>query len=255
MVAIVQTDIIRRLLRLFEQLDVEQALTFFTPDALYRFGNYPPAIGKEAIAAATKASHLEQIKQISFEINQIWEIKDTVICQLEINYIRNDNTVLTLPCTDIFRLEDDLVREMRVYMDASPLFAGSQPQQSTSHQVSEQTAELVKRLFAAVESNNVDEYVTYFTPDAIYKISNADPVIGPQGIREFALPVMQMFKSVSHNIIQMWELEETIICEMEVIYIRNDDKVFKLPCLDIIRLRGDKIQELQAFIDASPAFA
>jgi hypothetical protein len=34
-----------------------------------------------------------------------------------------DDSVLTLPCLDIFRMTGDKVSAMLVYMDASPLFA------------------------------------------------------------------------------------------------------------------------------------
>lgn len=77
MVTAAKTDTIRRLVGLFEKMDVDQALTLFTEDALYRFGNYPPAIGREAIAAATKASHLDQIKSISFDVKEMWRTEMT----------------------------------------------------------------------------------------------------------------------------------------------------------------------------------
>lgn len=122
MAAISQTEIIKSSIALFEAMDLERALTYFTEDALYRFGNYPVAIGKVAIADAIEAIYQNRVQEFSFEINEIWEIADTVICQMEIGYTCIDGKVLTLPRTDIFRLEDDLIREMRVYTDISPIF-------------------------------------------------------------------------------------------------------------------------------------
>ena len=254
----IRAGIIKDLIALFEKMDVETALTYFTEDGLYRFGNYPPAIGKAAIRQATTASHLDQIKGISFDIKAMWENADAVICEMDVNYIRNDNTVLTLPCTDIFRMEGELIREMLVYMDASPLFAPAeqtQTQAPVSTPSTNSLLDLAKRALAAVEANNVEEYVSFFTEDAIYKISNNPPVIGPQGIREFATPVMQMFPTVTHDVMSMWVVDNTVVCEMFVNYTRSDGKLFKLPCLDILRFEGNKIKEFQAFIDASPAFS
>jgi ketosteroid isomerase-like protein len=121
MAAITQTEIIRSLIGLFEAMDVESAMTYFTEDALYRFGNHPPAVGKAAIASLIEASQLHRIARTSFEINEIWEIDDAVICQLETTHLCDCSKAVTLPCAIVFRIEDDLVREMRVYMDASPL--------------------------------------------------------------------------------------------------------------------------------------
>lgn len=253
MVASSKTDTIRQLIGLFEKFDVDQALTHFTDDALYQFGNYPPAIGKPAIEATTKASHMDQIKGIAFDIKHIWEAGDSVICEMEINYTRNDDSVLTLPCTDTFLMAGDMVKEMRVYMDATPLFMPPQEGQGSPGPVD--YLELAKKMFAAAEANNVDEYITYFTNDAIYKVANLPPVVGPEGIREFAKPVMQMFKTVVHNIKNTWVLGDTVVCELDVVYTRNDDKVFSFPCLDILKMKGDKCCGLQAFIDVTPAFS
>jgi ketosteroid isomerase-like protein len=253
----VRAGIIKDLIALFEKMDVEKALTYFTDDGLYRFGNYPPAIGRQAIREATTSSHLDQIKGIAFDIKAIWENADAVTCEMDIHYTRNDNTVLTLPCTDIFRMEGEKIREMRVYMDASPLFAPASPQQQQAASPSSpgSLTDIAKRAIAAVEANNIEEYVTYFTQDAVYKIGNIPAVIGPQGIREFAAPVMQMFPKVTHDVTSMWELGDTVVWEMYVNYTRHDGKFFKLPCLDIARFEGNKIKEFQAFIDASPAFS
>ncbi|MBD2357587.1 nuclear transport factor 2 family protein [Tolypothrix sp. FACHB-123] len=114
---------------------------------------------------------------------------------------------------------------------------------------------ILKQALTAVETNDVDTYITLFTEDAVYKIGNYEPVIGREGIKAFALPVMQMFKSVVHEAKNIWELGNTIVSEMNVIYTRQDDKVFAIPCLNIITFKGDKIQKYQAFIDASPAFS
>lgn len=121
MAAITQTEIIRSLIGLFEVMDIESAMTYFAEDALCRFGNHPPAIGKAAIASAIAADRLNPIARNSFEINEIWEIDDAVICQMETTHLCDRGKAIAIPCAIVFRMEDDLVREMRVYIDASSL--------------------------------------------------------------------------------------------------------------------------------------
>lgn len=116
-------EIIRRLIRLFEAMNVDEALTMFTEDARYRFGNYPPAVGRENIRQAAASSHLEAIKGCKFNIQGLWEVGDVIVCEMDIDYIRVDDSVLTLPCTDVFRMQGDRIKDMRIYMDPSPLFA------------------------------------------------------------------------------------------------------------------------------------
>src|SRR5688572_5232917 len=87
-----KSEVIRRLIRLFEAMNVDEALTMFTDDARYRFGNYPPAVGREAIRAAATSSHLEAIKGCRFNIQGLWEFGDVLVCEMEIEYIRTDDS-------------------------------------------------------------------------------------------------------------------------------------------------------------------
>src|SRR5437868_11227570 len=109
--------------------------------------------------------------------------------------------------------------------------------------------DLAKRAFAAVEANDIPGYVKFFAPDAVYKVANFPPVFGPEGIAQFAAPVVQMFSKVTHDIKALWEVDDAVIVELTVTYNRKDGKVIKLPCLDIIRFSGDKIKSLQAYLE------
>lgn len=115
--------------------------------------------------------------------------------------------------------------------------------------------DLVKQAYAAVEENDVEQYVTFFTGDASYKVGNYDPVIGPEGIRALALPLVDMFTSVTHDVKSVWELEDTVVVEMDITYSRKDGKVAVIPCVDVIHFAGNKVRELKAYLDPSPAFS
>ncbi len=115
--------------------------------------------------------------------------------------------------------------------------------------------ELVKLAYEAVEANDVETYVTYFTDDATYKVANFDPVIGHEGIRALALPLIDMFNSVTHDVKNVWELGDTVVVEMDITYNRKDGKVSVIPCVDVIHFAGDKVRELKAYLDPSPAFS
>lgn len=117
------TATVKHLLKLFETFDVEAFLDLLTEDAVYRFGNYPAATGKEAIAATIKASHMDQITGIAFDIKNIYEKDDAVISELAVNYSLVNGKTISLPCLDVFRFDGEKVKAMLVFMDASPLFA------------------------------------------------------------------------------------------------------------------------------------
>jgi hypothetical protein len=79
----------------------------------------------------------------------------------------------------------------------------------------------LRRAFAAVEANDVDTYVSFFTDDAVYQAANFPPVIGPEGIRQFATPVMETFSRVTHDVKAMWEPERDVVIA-EVILRKAD---------------------------------
>jgi ketosteroid isomerase-like protein len=114
---------VHHLLKMFEAMDVPGFLSFLTDDAVYRFGNYPAATGKEAIEATIKASHMSQITGIGFDIKSTHEQGDAVIVELAVNYNLVGGKVITLPCLDIFRFDGEKVKAMLVFMDSTPLFA------------------------------------------------------------------------------------------------------------------------------------
>jgi limonene-1,2-epoxide hydrolase len=118
-----RADIIRRLIKLFEAMNVDEAIKMFTEDCSYRFGNYPAARGREGVRQSATSTHLTAIKGVAFDIKGIWESGDVLVCEMEINYTKTDDSILTLPCTDVFRMEGNLIKDMRIYMDPSPLYA------------------------------------------------------------------------------------------------------------------------------------
>jgi len=115
--------------------------------------------------------------------------------------------------------------------------------------------DVVRRLIAAVELNASEEYVSYFTDDAVYKVGNAAAVVGPESIRRLADSVILLIEKVSHDVKNIWELGDTLICEMELRYLRKDGKTVTVPNLTIVRFEGDRVRSYQAFLDASSVFS
>ena len=119
------SETVRRLLKIFETFNVQEAMTLFAEDATYQFGNYPPAVGIEQIKQAAASSHMDFIKSASFDVKSMIEAGGGVVaCEMDIKYETTDGRTITLPCADLFRFnEQGLVKDMRIFMDAGPLFA------------------------------------------------------------------------------------------------------------------------------------
>jgi ketosteroid isomerase-like protein len=114
-------------------------------------------------------------------------------------------------------------------------------------------ANIVKRFLT--DTRTADEFASYFTENAFFQFGNSPPLIGRKAIWESSIAFRQQLKSVTHEIKSMWEVGEVVICEMDVTYVRHDEKVLRLPCTDTIRFQGEKLQELRVYMDISPLFS
>jgi hypothetical protein len=122
--------------------------------------------------------------------------------------------------------------------------------------------DIIKKMFLAGESINVDNFVKFYTDDALYQFSNFPIVYGPEGIRkssgsfEDKGSFLGKVEGVHHHLKNVWEVEEdTLVVNMDVTYVRHDGQVFTLPCCDIIRFEGNKVKELRIFMAISSVLA
>jgi ketosteroid isomerase-like protein len=115
-------DWIAALFAAIDRQDAEAFAGFVTEDARFVFGNLPAVEGRAAIRDFV-AGFFASIRSLSHDVPDAWQAGDTVICRGEVSYTRHDGSVLTVPFANVFRMEGDRVRDYRIYMDASALYA------------------------------------------------------------------------------------------------------------------------------------
>lgn len=114
------SELVTRLFARGEAFDSEGFIEFFTDKPVYQFGNYEPCFTKAAIKQSVDA-FFSQVSALYHEIKMMWELGDVVFVEMDVIYWRKDGSVVTLPCSDIFRLEGDKFSELRIFMDANPV--------------------------------------------------------------------------------------------------------------------------------------
>ena len=114
-----------RVLTLFsrgESFDPAGFAALFTETPVYAFGNFDVCFDKPAIEKSA-AAFFAQINAVYHDIKMMWESGDCVFVEMDVSYWRKaDNSLITLPCCDIFRLEDGKFSELRIFMDVNPVF-------------------------------------------------------------------------------------------------------------------------------------
>lgn len=109
----------------FAAIDRQDATAFvgyLTEDAVFRFGSAPAVRGREAIAAAVDG-FFGTIAACSHDVQNTLSSGRTVVCEGEVTYRRQNDTEITLPFTDIFEYDGDLISQYKIYIDINPLYA------------------------------------------------------------------------------------------------------------------------------------
>ena len=105
-----------------DAFDPDKFVAHLTPDAKFRFANADPVTGREAVKEAV-AGFFSSIDGLTHHIRNVWEFGDTVVAQIDVEYLRKDGKTVTVPNVDILIYENDLVRDWQIYIDIAPVYA------------------------------------------------------------------------------------------------------------------------------------
>jgi ketosteroid isomerase-like protein len=115
------------LFRAIDAMDVSTLAKAFAEDGTFRFGNTERAVGRQQVEQAM-SGFFSMIGGLSHEIIGVWsgrwEAGEVKIVEVEATYTRKDGSrTEALPATTIVRMEDDRIKDYRIFADVSPLFA------------------------------------------------------------------------------------------------------------------------------------
>lgn len=110
---------------LFAAIDARDGagfVSYLTENAVFRFGSAPPVQGRDAIQAAVEG-FFTTIAGCSHHIAKSLRQDDTLVCEGEVAYQRHDGSSITVPFTDIFEYDGELIAHYKIYIDIAPLYA------------------------------------------------------------------------------------------------------------------------------------
>lgn len=113
----------------------------------------------------------------------------------------------------------------------------------------------VRRIFAAADQMNLDQWIAYFVDDARFRFGNAEPITGHAAIRSTMAEFFSTIKAMHHEFKGMYEQNNVVIAEAEVTFTRLDDNVVYIPATTIFRMQGNRVQDFRLYMDAAPLFA
>lgn len=114
-------DLVKRLFSRSEAFDLEGFISFLTDTPVYQFGNFEVCLDQESIKKSVE-NFFSKISAVYHEFKMMWELGDLVFVEMDILYWRKDGSMVSLPCTDIFRIKGDKFSELRRFIDVNPVF-------------------------------------------------------------------------------------------------------------------------------------
>jgi ketosteroid isomerase-like protein len=113
----------------------------------------------------------------------------------------------------------------------------------------------VAAIFADVDAFDPDKFVAHLTPDATFRFANADPVTGRAAVKEAVAGFFSSIAGLTHHILNVYEVGDTVIAKIDVEYRRLDGKSVTVPNADILVFDGDLVRDWQIYIDVTPVYA
>ncbi|WP_375483526.1 nuclear transport factor 2 family protein [uncultured Mycobacterium sp.] len=114
--------VVRQAFAAIDAMDPDKFVKHLTQDVVFRFGNAEPTVGRTSVQEAV-SRFFASIAGMKHQIERVYEIGDAAVVQIEIEYTRKDGRRVTVPNADILTFEGELVRDWRIYIDVSPVYA------------------------------------------------------------------------------------------------------------------------------------
>lgn len=108
------------LFRAVDAMDADKFVAFMTENVFFRAGSAESLRGRAAVRDDI-GSLFSRIKGIDHELTDTWVHGDVVVVHGIVTYTRPDDTTLTVPSADIWKMEGDLIREYLIFIDNTKL--------------------------------------------------------------------------------------------------------------------------------------
>ena len=146
----------------------------------------------------------------------------------------------------------------RVANGYAPKWSIDGPQWSIESETTEYSEQVkaVGKVAESVIQANWEQLKRYLTDDVFYKVGSAPPVYGKQAVVDFLSKLVSTTaRFQSHDVRKIWDEPGVVTIEMDANYLRlADNKLIKIACCDIYRMRGNKVSEWRVYADMSPFY-
>ena len=119
----VDNEWMNRLIASIDEMDENKFCEFIAEDGEFRYGSQPAVAGRDAVREYVK-KFFSGFKALSHNIHESRVLDDGQMLLMigEVTYTRLDDSLVTIPFLNKFKMAGDLVKEYHVYADPTPVF-------------------------------------------------------------------------------------------------------------------------------------
>jgi ketosteroid isomerase-like protein len=110
----------------------------------------------------------------------------------------------------------------------------------------------ISELFSAIDRKDADAFVACLTEDAVFRYGSQEPVRGRDAVRDYVAGFLGTLEAIRHQVLDVWEHEEALVCRGDVTYRLQDGREVTVPFANILTLEGDKVLDYRIYIDPTP---
>jgi len=104
-----------------DQANAAKFASFISPTGLFRFANMPAVVGNREIEEYVDG-FFKSLKGISHSNLESWEANNTLFVNGNVRYTRHNGTALEAPFSCTWKMQDQLIHEYLIFIDASELY-------------------------------------------------------------------------------------------------------------------------------------
>ena len=122
--------------------------------------------------------------------------------------------------------------------------------------VTEAQQALLEDLFASIDSQDAERFVTFLTPDASFRFGSAPAAHGTKAIRAAVGGFFETIRGLRHEVLRSMAGDAVLVCEGNVTYTRIDGSEIALPFVDVFEMSDDGlIADYKIYMDIAPLYA
>jgi hypothetical protein len=100
--------------------------------------------------------------------------------------------------------------------------------------------------------NDIEEFLSFFTDTSQFRMGNAEAVIGRQAITQWVSGFLSAVVGTTHEVITIWEADDSFAVRMDVTYRMQSGQRFTLPAVTEMRFAGNYLTHYLIYMDPSP---